>query len=56
MVVRKQEHADRNIVTETIFAGEQVKEFPGQQSPSFLAHPDTEFPRFPEYFLVGNRP
>src|SRR5690606_7232041 len=46
----------RNIMTETVFTGEQIKEFPAQQFFFFLRALYTILAWLPENLLMGNRP
>lgn len=43
-------------MAKAVFACEEVKKFPDEESLSILAHPDAIFPRFAENLFVCDRP
>jgi len=56
MEARDEQKKSRNIVTETVFAGEKVKEFAGKQAVTVLAPVLAPVARFTEHLFVGDGP
>ena len=54
--MRDQQEQRGNVVTETVFAGEEVKELSSPESRRRLALILAVITRFSEYFLVSDRP
>jgi hypothetical protein len=50
------QHKNGYVMTETIFACKQVKEFPCQKGFSILAPAHAIFPRLTKDFFMGNSP
>lgn len=56
MIPCDDQHDDRNVMTEAVFAGEEVKELPDENGISLAASSCTKLTAFPKNFFVGYSP